>query len=127
MEFLTFEEVVSAHDANIARFGGEPGLPRPGYVDAALERCQWGPFEQETLYERAALLMRGLCKDHPFADGNKRISFIATDAFLQKNGERITTTNDDVVSFMLALAADDQEAYPIEVIAEWIRARAEKL
>lgn len=70
---------------------------------------------------RAAFLLRGLCQDHPFADGNKRTAYEATDLFLRLNGQRIVAPPGELVPFMLEVA---QAEVPMEGIAEWLRAHA---
>ena len=45
-----------------------------------------GPGKREVLAALAASYGHGLCRGHPFVDGNKRIALAAIDVFLQLNG-----------------------------------------
>ena len=68
--------------------------------------------------QRAALHQRGL---HALVDGNKRLAWLATYVFLDINGRRVTATNDDVVEFVVAVAAgelDDVSAIAAR-LREW--------
>lgn len=76
--------------------------------------CNGGPFE------RAALLMRAIGLDHPFADGNKRTAFEAADTFLERNGIRIEAELEELIRFMLGVA---QGEFNVSGIAAWLRKR----
>lgn len=113
------------HDDIIDRTGGERGTLNPAAVASALERTRWGPFEGEgDLVERAALLLRGIVLDHPFADGNKRTAFEAADLFLRGNGAFVAATAPEIVDFMLACARGELE---FEDIVGWLRAKRGRL
>lgn len=60
-----------------------------GLVQSALARPQASIFGEDTypdLWTKAAALMHSLVNNHPFIDGNKRIGWIVTIAFLHFNG-----------------------------------------
>ncbi|MEV4900381.1 type II toxin-antitoxin system death-on-curing family toxin [Citricoccus sp. NPDC055426] len=42
-----------------------------------------------TVAEKAGVLMHGILRNHPFADGNKRTAWISVQVFLELNGARI--------------------------------------
>lgn len=95
-----------------------------GAIESALHRAAWGPFfTQADLAHRAALLLRGLCQDHPFVDGNKRTALAVTDFFLGLNGQLVKGSEDDEIALMLDVA---QDRLSVDDIARWIRARARK-
>ena len=54
-----------------------------GALESALLRPQMGYYDG--LIEEAAALMESLANNHPFLDGNKRVSLAATDTFLRLN------------------------------------------
>jgi death-on-curing protein len=60
-----------------------------------------------TTIDKAAVLMRSLVKNHPFVDGNKRMGFAPSLVFLWFNGYVFSALNDEVVEFVLRLAASD--------------------
>lgn len=122
MRFPTVEEVLELHEQILDLTGGDRGVLSRGAVESALHRTQWGPFfGLVDLADRAALLLRGICQDHPFADGNKRTAFEAADTFLRWNGLFISASPKEVVGFMLQVA---QGCLEVEDIAVWLRAHA---
>ena len=122
MRFPAAETIIDLHNEILAKTGGTPGVLSRSSVDSAVERAEWGPFvSPPDLFDRAALLLRGLCQDHPFADGNKRTAYEATDLFLSLNGRQVLASPIEVVAFMLAVAQADVS---IDGIAEWLRGHA---
>ena len=87
VRYLTLVEILEIHRQLIEKYGGHPGVREPGALESALIRPQMGYYE--SLPEQAAALMESLAMNHPFADGNKRVAFAATDTFLRLNGHRI--------------------------------------
>ena len=77
MKRLTTAQVLRLHATLIDRFGGQHGVRDVGPLESALERpfAEFGGTEAfPTLPEKAAALMHGLAKNHPFIDGNKRVA-----------------------------------------------------
>lgn len=69
----------------LERFGGLPGVRDASLLDSAVQQ----PFQEfagEHLYssaaEKAARYAYGLAKNHPFADGNKRVAAAVLGTFL---------------------------------------------
>ena len=83
-DYLTVAEVYRMQHQLIERFGGLHGVRQTGTVEAAVFRPQIG--HHNSIIEEAAALMESLGNNHGFLDGNKRISFTATDVFLRLNG-----------------------------------------
>ena len=99
--FLTTEEVITIHDDQIAQFGGSMGLRDMGALESALFRPQMGYYDG--LIEEAAALMESLAMNHPFVDGNKRVAFFVTDAFLRMNGRYIDCDSEGAYAFFMQL------------------------
>jgi death-on-curing protein len=55
----------------------------------------------------SAAYLFGLVKNHPFIDGNKRTAFLATDVFLALNGWSIEATQEEIITFVLGVAASE--------------------
>jgi len=99
--YLNVEEVILIHENLIKEFGGSFGLRDKKGLDSAVMRPQTGYYND--IYEEAAALMESLAMNHPFIDGNKRISFFATDVFLRLNGYFIECDNREAYDFFMNL------------------------
>lgn len=82
--YLTIAEIGEIHRQLIDEFGGSHGVRDQGALESAVYRPQTGYYNN--LVEQAAALMESLANNHPFLDGNKRVSFAAADTFLRING-----------------------------------------
>ncbi|MBQ9495029.1 MAG: type II toxin-antitoxin system death-on-curing family toxin [Treponema sp.] len=92
MIFFGFEQVIKLHSLLIAKTGGMYGLRDANLLDSTLK----SPFQTfggnelyPDIFDKAAQLCFSLIKDHPFADGNKRIGIHLTLLFLKINGKNI--------------------------------------
>ena len=68
----------------------------------------------------AADYVFGICANHPFRDGNKRVSFLAAVVFLGLNGLDLFADDGAVVEMMMAVASGKLDE---EGISGWIRSR----
>jgi death on curing protein len=74
MLFLHKEEVLVLHGRLIERFGGLPGIRDETLLDSALaSAAQRRHYEEADLATCAATYAYHLTRNHPFADGNKRV------------------------------------------------------
>lgn len=97
------------HTKSIARFGGIEGALDEGKLDSALARPR-NAFLHDGLRDIAGLAASyafGLAKNHPFADGNKRVAFLAIGLFLGANGWEFNAEPVEAIRAMLALAAGE--------------------
>ncbi len=94
------------HAAQIREHGGLPGLRDEGALESALARPQqkWH-YEKPGLPVLAAAYGYGLCRSHPFRDGNKRVAFVTMLVFLELNNQSVDATDTEIVTLMTALAA----------------------
>jgi len=102
-QFLTQEEVLFAHEAQIERFGGT-------YLHA-------------DHYEMAAAYLFPIVSNHPFVDGNKRAGMVAALTFLDLNGYWFDKKDDGnldaaLESLVLSVACGEMGK---EEIAEFFR------
>lgn len=89
------------------RFAGPDRLRDFGLLDAALMRPQASAFGGDafpSLHEKAAALLHGLARNHPFVDGNKRTAWAAADAFYKRNGYEIEADQGAIVSLVVDAA-----------------------
>jgi death-on-curing protein len=115
--------VVEAVQLDLIReHGGMPGLRDEHALEASLARArQRHAYERDAdLADLAASYGYGLCRSHPFNDGNKRIAFVTMAVFLGLNGHEIEAPETEVVAVMTALAAGELDEAGL---ASWLRSR----
>ena len=61
-------------------------------------------YLNETLFEMAAAYLYGMCKNHPFLDGNKRTALACALAFLRLNGISVRSDNDALYDLVIGVA-----------------------
>lgn len=111
--------VYAIQSALIAQHGGLPGVRDKGLLESALARPrQKLAYGDAGLAELVAAYGFGLCRNHPFLDGNKRIALAVIDVFLQMNGQELVASEEDAVVTIRDLAAG---ALGEEHLADWIR------
>jgi death-on-curing protein len=110
------------HLDQLREHGGMRGLRDENALEAALARPQqrWRYDPKADLASLGAAYGFGLAQDHPYADGNKRIGFIALATFLDLNGLLLKATDADVVAMMDSVASGGSTE---EELAAWIRLR----
>jgi death on curing protein len=116
-EYLTVAEVYLMQHRLIEMFGGLHGVRDKGAVEAAVFRPQIGYYN--SLEEEAAALMESLGNNHPLLDGNKRISFTATDVFLRRNGFCIEVESQEGYDFISG--SMERHELRFAQILDWIR------
>ena len=85
----------------------------------------FGEDVHPTLHEKAAVLLLAVNRNHALADGNKRLAWFVTVAFLELNGVDLVV--DDVGAadqFLRAVAAGDVDS---DEVAAWVRERMHPL
>ena len=114
------EQVVLAlHEEQLAEHGGAPGIRDLGLLQSALARPQnLFAYQQADIAALGAAYGFSLAKNHPFIDGNKRVSFAVTALFLLLNGFEIAAPGEQSVQLWLSLATGEADE---SSLAEWIR------
>jgi len=118
--WLKREWVDALHFQQLKRFGGAYGVRDDGAVASALARPRnrWAHDDAADLADLAAEYGFGLARNHGYADGNKRIAFLAMAVFLELNGLRIEAPEAAVVRTIVGLAAGDIDT---PALADWLR------
>ena len=91
------------HSEQLAQHGGGTGLRDSGLIESALAR----PLYLVTYGEPDAMYAIGICKNHPFVDGNKRTAYVALETFLALNGTAFPVSDAESIVAMQDLAAGD--------------------
>jgi death-on-curing protein len=116
--------VDAIHLDQIREHGGLAGVRDENALESALARPrQKWHYEQADLPALAAAYGFGLCRNHPYRDGNKRVAFVVTVVFLELNGLVFEADEADVVTAVLRLADGGLSEGEL---AEWIRERTRK-
>lgn len=120
--WLTRQIVELIHLEQLAEHGGRRGLRDENALESALARPRqrWAYEPEPSLADLAASLCFGLARNHPFIDGNKRVSFLAAYTFLRLNGLIVEAEEDDVISTMEAIASGELGE---DQLAAWLSAR----
>ena len=119
-KWLTLRMVLAIHDEAVEMFGGTAGIRDQDLLESALSRPQnRHAYESDaTLFDLAASLCQGICKNQPFLDGNKRTGLLTARAFLYLNGFAFEPREVDEVENMVAVAPG---ALDERGLAEWFK------
>jgi death-on-curing protein len=122
-DYLTLADVLFLHHDQVERYGGAHGVRDMGAVEAAVFRPQSGYYED--VIAEAAALMESLAMNHPFIDGNKRVAFAATYAFLKINRFEIKQTVNAVYEQMMTFF--ESNTFEFASLEPWLRSIAKKI
>ena len=70
------------------------------------------------LIDEAAAFMDSFANNHPFVDGNKRVTFFATDAFLRANGHFIDCDSLEAYAHFMHLF--DTNSFRFRELVAWL-------
>jgi death-on-curing protein len=116
--WITKDILLSVHAELLNRFGGLSGIRDGGLLDSALNRPKHLlSYGSPTLFQMAASYSRGIVKNYPFLDGNKRTGFMSAYIFLGINGWSLEAPEEEAVLETLALAAGETSE---EDYATWL-------
>ena len=127
IEFLPKHIIIYFHQQIISLYGGTLGLRDEGLLDSALEQPRAmfdGSYLHDSLVKMAAAYGFHICNNHPCIDGNKRVALVAMDAFLQKNGFEISSSEKDIYEIMMNLASG---IITKADLTDWLEANISKL
>jgi len=106
--FLTLEEILAIHEHQIRTYGGAFGLRDLNLLESARANAEAtfaGNLLHETLAEAAAAYLFGICRNHPFLDGNKRTALACALAFLRLNGSVLRCDANDLYDLVMDVAS----------------------
>jgi|SRR3990167_497669 len=122
MKFLTEDDIERLHIEIIDASGGAHGVRDRGRINSAVTSQKQAVFGEElykSIYEKAAVLTRGIVKDRPFIDGNKRTGVTAGLLFMELNGYDMAALIDrELEEFTMHIAINNPE---ISEIAAWFK------
>jgi death-on-curing protein len=118
--WINKQALLFLHSESLAEHGGLEGFRDEGLFDSGLIRPKnLYLYEQEnSIPILAASYAVGLAKNHPFIDGNKRVSFLSIGLFLGLNRLGLSATQAEATQLMIDLAAGFVSE---ESIANWLK------
>ena len=118
--WVTLEVALAVHEEQLAEHGGAMGLRDAGLLESAIARPrQLYAYGERSLTRLAAAYAFAMARNHPFLDGNKRVSLVLAELFLELNGLTLAASDAACVTTFLGLAAGDLDE---EGLAAWIEA-----
>lgn len=105
--FLTLPEILEIHEDRIRVYGGISGVRALDLLQSAIgnvEATFGGEYLHQSLFEMAAAYLYGICRNHPFLDGNKRTALACALAFLRFNHLRVSASPDSLYDLVIGVA-----------------------
>ena len=121
--YPTVAEAIEIHQLLIEEFGGLHGIRDKGLLESAVLRPQNRYYGD--LIEEASALMESLANNHAFIDGNKRVSFVMTDAMLRANGYFLDV--EPIEGHKLITEAMEKNRFRFPMIRDWIASIVKRL
>lgn len=121
--YLSKDDVIFLHSQIIIEYGGIDGIRDEGMLESAIS-TPLQTFDSCDLYptsiDKIARLSFGLVMDHPFLDGNKRISAKVLDLGLAANDIELKATNEEMIDEFLGLASGK---IPYQDFLSWVHSK----
>jgi death on curing protein len=105
--WIVERDALAIHARLLALDGGAPGVRDAGLLASALARpLHHHEYDGVTdIIRLAALYTEAIVRNHPFADGNKRVGFVVGLLFLELHGHAFTAPQELATHMVLDLAA----------------------
>jgi death-on-curing protein len=118
-EWLSADDALFFHAQILAAFGGAIGVRDQSLLESAMSRPQHVfAYQSQDLCTLAGAYAHGIAKNHPFVDGNKRVTFAVTRIFLGMNDVAFDPPEAEAVVMVEGLASSELTQAEF---AEWVR------
>ena len=124
---LLLQDILNFYSDLERQFVLAPGIRNIGLLESAIST----PFQSfggcdlyPTVYEKAAQLCRGITKNHPFVDGNKRTALHCMFIYLKVNGYIINATLEEKKSLIIDIASGEKS---YEDVVNWLRMHGDQI
>jgi len=113
---INTKQVIDIHTELIKEFGGMPGIKDKRLLESAIMSPQQGYYEDDI--EIIGAIVYGLCMNHAFNDGNKRVAFVVGKYLLYELNKKLDMNNDEFEALIWELA---DGKIPKELLIEIIK------
>lgn len=127
MKYLHYKQTLFLYRQVIEQTGGTVGLRDERALRSALEMPTAtfsGIDLYMTIFDKAAILLLSIIKNHPFVDGNKRLGMYAMEVFLRLNSHRLTASQDALYDFAMQIAKGELHK---DQISAWLEKHSAKI
>lgn len=121
MKRLTPKQILLIHDELVEKYGGSFGVRDENLLESAIFQpfATFGGVDlYESVFDKAAALLRSLVKNHPFVDGNKRTGIAAAQLLIEANDYIFKASVGVAEKFVLKIALSKLS---VEEISLWLR------
>lgn len=130
---ISVEEIITLHDSVVKRFKITTGIINQSNLESIVKRPNLqinGEHIYKDVFSKAASILEGIIRWHPFADGNKRTALLATLYFLKLEGYG-TAVPLSAVRYTVKIAKNDATDEKntrklIKEIANWLNNHSAK-
>lgn len=122
--FLSLDNVLTLHRGTLHHEGGAQGIRDLALLESAVMMPQQqfdGVWLHPDLAAMAAAYLFHIARNHPFIDGNKRVSVLAAFVFLDLNGVELVAPPQALERTVLGVAAGSMSK---DALIDWMRAHA---
>ena len=121
IKYISYDEAILLYKRVVQRYGGKEGLINPGGLHSSLNVIK-ATFRGEELYptiwQKAGMMLYSLNKNHPFLEGNKRMSALITELFLAINGYILDISSEQFKGLIKKAAKSEADK---EGIIDWLK------
>ena len=125
MKYLSKAQIIRINRTQVEVYGGNFIPPdnflheeNLDYLLEAVEAEMFGAPLYPEIYHKAGLYFYNIISNHIFQDGNKRTGLQSAMIFLLMNGYELTTDDNLLINFTLAVAAGE---HSLEEVQSWIK------
>ncbi|MGE5178751.1 MAG: type II toxin-antitoxin system death-on-curing family toxin [Bacteroidota bacterium] len=122
--WISKSSALAIYERLIAEHGGVEGVRDEGSLEAALAAPRnHSHYARRDFFEPAAAYAFAVTRNHPFLDGNRRLSLTLAGVFLRVNGYRLIGEEREAIATTIALA---NGTIGIEEFAAWLRSNSRR-
>ncbi|WP_182006354.1 type II toxin-antitoxin system death-on-curing family toxin [Priestia aryabhattai] len=123
IRYLTVDEVIDINERMILMYNDNEqiGVKDKGLLESAVYKPQQTLFEDDaykTIYDKAAVLLYSIAKNHAFFNANKRTALMSMVMFLYMNDLKFTMSDSGSDEFLVRVVKDE---FTLETIASIIK------